>query len=216
LLSDLGLNEMSSTARIAGAIAHELNNPLQGILSLVSVLSRECSGNPTCDVKLEQIRSGLNRVARVVQAFSVTYENLPRPPDVTSVDRFASLLESAFTQGQLQSRIILDLPGDTTFHCMATELARLVADAFSLPSPSHRTLRVQMSENDGAVVVTCDREPSEMNSVEPWKVLNDEPTPSGLAVLIQEIARLAQGEAFFRFDTTALSGVRLLLRRNMN
>jgi light-regulated signal transduction histidine kinase (bacteriophytochrome) len=216
VLNDAALIDPTSTARIAGAIAHELNNPLQGILSLVSVLGRECSADSQAQVRLEQIRSGLNRLSRVVQIFSVTYENLPRTPDTTTVERFVHLLESAFSDRQLRPQISVQAPAETKFICMARELAGLIADTFSLPSRVDRTIRIGITETDSSVCLVCERSNSDDGQLESWHGLDDAPTPSGLAVLIHEIVRLGQGSVEFRFDSTALSGMRITLRSEMH
>jgi len=59
------MEQQRVTAAIVGALAHEVNNPLQGILSLTAVLSRECDGQEQSQLRLEQIRSGRPAVISV-------------------------------------------------------------------------------------------------------------------------------------------------------
>jgi len=209
------IDSQKSTARITGALAHELNNPLQGILSLLSVMSREQAGDEHCQVRLEQIRSGLIRLSRILESFSVAYENLPRPPDQTTVGRFVDHLMTSLTERQLHATVESLPDRETAFYCMSPELARLIGDAFSLPGPEHRSLRLAMTQNGDSVMLIC-RNGALDESGDEWLRLDDHPGMSGVAGLINELAQLAGGEAEFRFDETTLCGIRLCFRTQMN
>jgi signal transduction histidine kinase len=204
-----------SAARIAGAIAHELNNPLQGILSLIGIFARECAGDEPCQIRLEQIRSGLARVARIVESLSAVYENLPRVPDRTTAGVFSGRLEAAMHERQLRAEITVGVPADSAFECMVPEVTRLIADAYSLQSPAGRTVRVVLRVEDDLMVLTCEREPDDPSGVEPWHGLDEACKASGMAVLVNEMTELGGGRAEFRFDHTSLSGVRLFFRTRM-
>jgi hypothetical protein len=209
--SDWLIDNQKSTARITGALAHELNNPLQGILSLLSVMSREHAGDELCQVRLEQIRSGLVRVSRILESFAVAYENLPRPPDRTTVGRFISHLLASFTERQLHATVESLPDAETVFYCMSPELTRLIGDAFSLPASEGRGLHLSMAQEEDAVSLTCrNGRPAAMG--EGWGSLDDEPGVSGVAGLIGELTRVAGGEAEFRFDEMTLCGIRLRFR----
>lgn len=209
------IDSQKSTARITGALAHELNNPLQGILSLLSVMSREQAGDEHCQVRLEQIRSGLIRLSRILESFSVAYENLPRPPDQTTVGRFVDHLMTSLTERQLHATVELLPDRETVFYCMSPELARLIGDAFSLPGPEQRSVHLAMTQSGDRVVLIC-RNGAPDESGDEWLRLDDHPGMSGVAGLINELARLAGGEAEFRFDETTLCGIRLCFRTQMN
>gem|GEM_PF-4231052 len=209
-------DHQKSTARITGALAHELNNPLQGVLSILSVFSREYASDDRCQLRLEQIRSGLTRVSRIVESFSVAYENLPRSPDRTTAERFLELVKAALNERQLRAQVECSLPGEAVFFCMSPELARLIGDAFSIPSTENRSVLIQMRVVQDRVELIVKRGGAGADSSILWQRLDDHNGLSGVAGLINEIARLGGGDAEFRFDELTLCGIRLLFRTNMN
>jgi signal transduction histidine kinase len=213
--TDWLIDSQKSTARITGALAHELNNPLQGILSLLSVMCRECEGDERFQVRLEQIRSGLIRLSRILESFSVTYENLPRPPDETTVGRFVDHLLTALAERQLHATVESLPDRETVFYCMSPELARLIGDAFCLPGADVRGLRLAMSRDGDGVTLICGTSAPYENGEE-WLRLDEHPGISGVAGLINELARLAGGEAEFQFDETTLHRIRLRFRTEMS
>lgn len=213
--TDWLIDSQKSTARITGALAHELNNPLQGILSLLSVMCRECEGDERYQVRLEQIRSGLIRLSRILESFSVTYENLPRPPDETTVGRFVDHLLTALAERQLHATVESLPDGETVFYCLSPELARLIGDAFCLPGADVRGLRLAMTHDGDAVTLICGKSAPYENGEE-WLRLDEHPGISGVAGLINELARLAGGKAEFQFDETTLRRIRLRFRTEMS
>lgn len=213
--ADFLIDSQKSTARITGALAHELNNPLQGMLSLLSVMSRDYAGDERCVVRLEQIRSGLIRLTRILESFSVAYENLPRLPDETTVGKFTDHVTTLLAERQLRVSIETLPDRETVFFCMSSELARLIGDAFSVPSPEGRSLRLMMALIDQRIVLTCERG-APCTDGKSWIRLDDHRGISGVAGLINEIVRLGDGEAEFRFDDMTLCGIRLFLQTKMN
>jgi hypothetical protein len=213
--ADFLIDSQKSTARITGALAHELNNPLQGMLSLLSVMSRDYAGDERCVVRLEQIRSGLVRLTRILESFSVAYENLPRLPDETTVGRFVDHVITSLTERQLRVNVEILPDRETVFYCMSSELARLIGDAFSLPSPENRSLRLTVTPASGHIILTCERGAPCTNG-DSWIRLDDHHGISGVAGLINEIVRLGNGEADFRFDEMTLCGIRLFLQTKMS
>lgn len=213
--ADFLIDSQKSTARITGALAHELNNPLQGMLSLLSVMSRDYANDERCLIRLEQIRSGLVRLTRILESFSVAYENLPRLPDETTVGKFVDHVMMSLTERQLRVAVEVLPDRETIFYCMSPELARLIGDAFSLPSPEGRSLRMAVTLENGYVILTCQRGAPCTNG-DSWIRLDDHRGISGVAGLINEIVRLGNGEAEFRFDEMTLCGIRLFLQTQMS
>ncbi|MCX6600315.1 MAG: hypothetical protein NT025_01985, partial [bacterium] len=60
------------------------------------------------------------------------------------------------------------------------------------------------------------RNSADDESEDEWLRLDDHPGISGVAGLINELMRLAGGEAEFRFDETTLSTIRLRFRTEMS
>jgi len=215
--SDVGtsIRRGYSAATIAGALAHELNNPLQGILSLLSVLERECSDPEACRVRVGQIRSGLTRLKRIVESFSVTYENLPREAERITIEDFYRHLSDAMQSRQLH--VNAQAPGNRliSFYCLWPEIIRLVTDVFSLPSPLEGPLRIHCDVSGDHVVVICEREKHGEAVDDGWRTVGDNGSFSGLAVLIDEIVSLSHGRADFRMNDKFLDAIRLHFRTEM-
>jgi signal transduction histidine kinase len=208
-LSNKTLESPPPSVNLAGALAHELNNPLQGMFSVLSLLSRDYPEDQQVQVRLAQIRSGLARLSQVVDSFSTAYENQPRRPDQTTVGDFMDRLTTDLAARQLRADIVCSLPNETPIQCMAGELVRLLSDAYSLLPGTCRTLRVNVVREDDHVRITTVRD-SSRGTEDRWLALNECGAVSGLAVLIHELARLSEGRAEFRFDDVALCGIRLL------
>jgi signal transduction histidine kinase len=210
-LSDL-TERQKLAARLAGAITHELNNPLQGILSLFALCKADC-GRQNIG-RMNDIESGLTRLSRVVDTIGVIHQNLPRPVDETSVGDFLDLLVAAFEERQMAARIMLRAPRDLRFYAMVPETIRLIREVFVLSSAVNGAVNIEVELLNGRALIACERESSD--TIEPWCGLDDHPVCSGLAVLIDEMTRLAGGEPEFRFDHASLSGIRLCFRTRMN
>lgn len=204
-----------SAARIAGAIAHELNSPLQGVLSLLTVLSRECPTEQH-QLRIAQVRSGLARLSRIIQTFATAYENLPRVPDRVGVTSLAECVQAELAARQLRAEVVLEAPADVTCRCLARELAALLGETCAWPVLQPRTIRVTIGVRDDHATLTCEHEPKDSDTAEPWVQLAGSGAVSGLAVLVDEIARVGGGEAEFRFLPSGVDGIRLLLRREMS
>jgi len=214
VISEPSSEDHRATARITGALAHELNSPLQGVLSLLTVLQHECSGDKQCQLRLEQIRSGLSRMSQTVQSFSLTYENLPRPPDCVAVDDLAQRLESAMTERQLRLEVEVSGPRDVRCYGLVHEFVSLLAEAYSQSAVTGRTIHAHIANHDGWVMLECEH--GTPDGAESWVTLDQEEYISGLAVLMDEITKLAGGRAEFRFGAAALNGIRLFLRTSMD
>ncbi|MBU0508599.1 hypothetical protein KKH27_07180 [bacterium] len=204
-----------SAATLAGALAHELNNPMQGILSLLSVLNRECEDPQACRVRVGQIRSGLARLKRIVESFSVAYENLPREPERITVGDFHERLALAMSERQLRANGTSYRRPEASFYCLWPEVVRLVSDAFSLPTPTDGLIHVENEAEPEWVCIICKRDRDSRTGESEWRSLNERGSFSGLAVLIDEIVRMSQGTVDFQFHDASLDGIRLRFRTDL-
>ena len=215
--ADVGISirQSYSAATIAGALAHELNNPLQGILSLLSILDRECGDPEACRVRAGQIRSGLTRLRRIVESFSVTYENLPREAERITVGDFFQQLTDAMQSRQLHVNAQAPENRHVSFYCLWPEIIRLVTDVFSLPPLTENPIRILFETHADHVVVICERDHHGGPIGDGWRTVGDNNSFSGLAVLIDEMARLSRGRADFRVNDRFLDAIRLHFRTEM-
>jgi len=206
------LEYQASIARICGAIAHELNSPLQGVLSILAVCGSESVGRD--HERLEKIRAGLLRMTRFVESLSTIYENLPREAERISVGNFLDLLTATLTERNIRADTSVSMSRDMSFHALVAETVRLIAEVFSMPSPMDGSVNIRMNVCDGRAELVCERDSTE--PAEPWSGLADQQVCSGLAVLMDELTKLAGGKSEFKFDHASLSGIRLCFRTRMN
>jgi len=83
---DLALSEeQAAIGRIAAGVAHELNNPLDGVLRFVNLsLTRLTASHPVSDY-LQDAKSGLNRMADIIKAL-LTFSRKSTGADTRSVN----------------------------------------------------------------------------------------------------------------------------------
>jgi hypothetical protein len=204
------LERQRGTARIAGALAHELNSPLQGLFSLLGVLSRESPRDEQSLIRLEQMRSGLTRLSRIIESFATAYEHVPRSPDRVSVRLFRDQLTDACAERQIALTLETAAPDELRFYCMTPETTRLLGETFSLPSQDRRPLLASLRAEDSHVHLTVSSSQISEPEQAAWQALEGHSASSSLSVLIDEITRFAGGRADFMFDHSSLCGVRLI------
>lgn len=203
-------NEQKTLARIAGAMAHELNNPLQGVLSLVGVTLRECSSDERCQSRLEQIHRGVTRLSRTVESLSAIYENLPRSPDFVSLSDWLNSLAATLTECGFRARVH-PANTDSMVSCFAPELLRLTGDLFREQAAPMSRIQLITRQTAGQAEVVCEAE-SENPPQSPdddWLNLDNLDSVSGLAVLIDEMIKLSYGQVEFKWRDSSLTGLRL-------
>lgn len=200
------LENQLSTARITGAFAHELCNPLQGVRSLIEGISRNSSHETELSRKLERVEDGMNRLADVLDAFRVTYENLPRPVDQVSVRSFVSEVSDAFVRCGATLSCEDDCPPNAYVYAFAPELATLIGHALAdySPPPVHIVLSTKQVEN---TVSFFSEIASAAPLVMPWVDTNISDGLVGIPVLIDEITRQSGGKATFRYDDFGLRSI---------
>jgi signal transduction histidine kinase len=202
--------EQRTVARVAGAVAHELNNPLQGILSLVAVTLRDCRLDQRCQLRLEQIRRGVTRIARTVETLSAVYENLPRTPDFLPpallLDRFAF----EFSHREMTLQVLPSEPLLLPVVCFAPEIAKLAGDLFAERFNDHSSVQLTMKSAAQGVEVQCEFN----NGVPPgdvWLPGDQMRGVSGVAVLLDEVVRLSRGSVEFRMSDSQVDGMKIVL-----
>ena len=206
-------NQQRVVARIAGALAHELNNPLQGVLSLVGVTLRDCQMDQRCQTRMEQIHQGVTRLSRTVESLAAIYENLPRSPDLVPLADLLKSLSESLAGGAFRVQIHPPRNGSRV-HCFAPELVRLAGDLIVEHLPAGGAVNLSEGHSNGMTGLLCelDSPPSGATAADEWLTLNDASDVSGLVVLLDELIRLSNGTAEFKWHDSRLSGMRLWFR----
>jgi len=204
------LENQSYAARIAGAFAHELCNPLQGVRSLIETISREAERGSPVLRKLERVEAGMNRLAGVLDAIRTTYENLPRPADSVTVGGFMDQLSQALKRGGASASMHYRVPDETVVYALAPELATLISHALVDPATPPIAVEVHAAMNDDYVMIDTELTGDLFWPVHgrDFRALNGH---AGLPVLIQELSRQCDGDALFCFNDHGLRSIRVKL-----
>jgi signal transduction histidine kinase len=89
-------NKLTALGRVAAGVAHEINNPLAGMLSCIDTLKKHREQEGLVDRYLPLLQSGLERISRIVQSLLVevraTHEFDPCGPEC--LDELRPLLDA--------------------------------------------------------------------------------------------------------------------------
>lgn len=203
--------EQRTVARVAGAVAHELNNPLQGILSLLTVTLRDCRLDERCQLRLEQIHHGVSRMSRTVATLAAIYENLPRPPDFFSPAQLLDCFASELAERALEPHVLVPEGAPLAVVCFASELAKLSGDVLVENMNGHNLVHLLAASHPYGMEVRFEFGSPPAYSHE-WAPIEQTRGISGIAVLLDEVIKLSRGAVEFRMGDARLDGMRFFLR----
>jgi two-component system NtrC family sensor kinase len=97
--------KLAATGRLAASVAHEINNPLQGISNYLSVISEQVAEDHSLHEDLEMVKLGFERITEIVrrlQAFYRPAEEGMEPTDINGVvRRVLALLGHQLSMGKI-------------------------------------------------------------------------------------------------------------------
>jgi two-component system NtrC family sensor kinase len=199
--------KLSSLGRLAASIAHEINNPLAGILTYAKLLVRTLEEAPPDQAAREKIIKQLKLVERETQRCTAIVRNLldfarERPLKLGEVDVNAAIGEALFlisNQSRMQN-VKLDQalqpvpPVEADFGQIRQALVNILINACDA-MPSGGTLRVE-TRRDGEQVEIAVRDtgigisPADMKKVlDPFFSTKEKGTGLGLSVVYGIIER---------------------------
>jgi signal transduction histidine kinase len=79
--------KLAATGRLAASVAHEINNPLQGISNYLSMISQQVAQDDPLHEDLDMVKLGFERVAEIVRRLRAFYRPVGEEMEPTDVNR---------------------------------------------------------------------------------------------------------------------------------
>lgn len=102
---------MAAIGRLTASIAHEINNPLGGMLNAISTLKRHGSPDPVTQKTVSLLERGLSQIRETVAALLVEAKVKSRPLGISDFEDIHVLLAPAAHKQGVQLSWRVDLPG---------------------------------------------------------------------------------------------------------
>jgi two-component system cell cycle sensor histidine kinase/response regulator CckA len=97
--------KLAATGRLAASVAHEINNPLQGISNYLSLISQQVAEDHPLREDLEMVKLGFERISEIVRRLRAFYrpaEEEMEPTDINGVvERVLALVGHQLSLGQV-------------------------------------------------------------------------------------------------------------------
>ncbi len=115
----LKAEKLASTGRLVASVAHEINNPLEGIINYLDLLSKELTppspfdkgGEGDLMVYVDLIREGFNRIANIVKQLLESHRSNPEEKTKRDVNilikNVLKLLENKLSQNNISTTLAL-------------------------------------------------------------------------------------------------------------
>ena len=98
--------KLAATGRLAASVAHEVNNPLQGISNYLYLISQRVAGDDPLHKDLDMVKLGFDRIAEIVRRLRAFYSPAGEgmePTDVNGVvERVLALVGHQFSLGNVK------------------------------------------------------------------------------------------------------------------
>jgi signal transduction histidine kinase len=159
--------KLAATGRLAAAIAHEINNPLEAVTNLIYLSRTDPDVPPPVQRLLETADSELARVAQIAQQTLGFYRDTTRPVEIDLNELLHSVVD-LFARKMVSARIVcsLDLEPGLRICGLQGELrqvfSNLVVNAIDAVDSISKTGRIHIrgrhlrGPRDAVSVVVCD------------------------------------------------------------
>jgi two-component system NtrC family sensor kinase len=147
--------KLAATGRLAASVAHEINNPLQGISNYLAVISRQVAKEGSLREDLEMVKLGFERISEIVRRLRAFYrpaEEGMEPTDINGVvERVLALVGHQLSLGQVAVKRELaeqELPVLGSAGQLEQVLVNLVVNAQeAMPRGGQLVVRTALCEN---------------------------------------------------------------------
>jgi signal transduction histidine kinase len=153
--------KLASLGRLASGMAHEINNPLGGLMNAVDTLRKHGEKASVRKTSLDLLQRGLQGISEVVQAALATYrpERLKRPLSVRDFEDVRLLLGLELRKRSQTLNIALSKFGDVPCNCpsgpVRQALLNLLLNA-SAATPNGGTISVTAERTDSRFMISVE------------------------------------------------------------
>jgi len=147
--------KLAATGRLAVSVAHEINNPLQGIGNYLAVISRQVAEDGPLHEDLEMVKLGFGRITEIVRRLRAFYRPIGEemePTDINGVvERVLALVGHQLSLGQVKVKTELaeqELPVLGSAGQLEQVLVNLALNAQeAMPGGGELTLRTTLRDD---------------------------------------------------------------------
>jgi signal transduction histidine kinase len=179
--------KMAELGTIGSSIAHELNNPLGGMLSFLQLIKMDLKGDEPWFADIDEMEKGARRCRDIVQ--SLLGFTRKSSPDIVETIDLREVIEQALKITELQTRsmgisVVHDLPIDAVemrgqFNQMAQALRNFLQNAQEAIAERIKASKDKGTKYPGEIKITLRREAS-------WNVIEILDNGAGFDPLVAE------------------------------
>lgn len=187
---------LASLGRLAAGVAHEINNPLTGVLSFAHLLRRKENMEESDRQDLDLIINETTRVGEIVRGlldFAKERPSTAEPLDINEVTRHTTRLVSSqgrFDRIKFEEHLQADLPGLNGDRSQLEQvILNLLLNACEA-MPDRGTVTISTAAEEGKIMVTvadtgCGIEPASLDRIfEPFFTTKSDGKSTGLGLSV--------------------------------
>ncbi len=190
-------DRLAAIGRLAAGVAHEINNPLGGMLNAISTYKRHGAQDPLILKTLSILERGLIQIKETVAALLVEAKSKARPFDQNDVEDICTLIEPDVQAKHINFALEIEIAG---IQSIPSTLARQVIINLLLnavhATQEHGYVRLYIYRNDSNLIIDVSNNGSYIPKekipflFEPFTSLNEGGSGLGLWVIYQIVQQL--------------------------